>query len=237
MSTFVIKNRPFWLGAFEFSNVTQSVAIDYGADEIEATTLNDDTHVFKAGSLKTAGIAAEGFWDSAADNVIHGGIAGVRQVTVAAEEGNAGEIAYFTRGIVQENNIGGAIGDMMPFSMSMSVRLPLVRGTIAFNGSDTSDNNSAAYQLGALSSSQTLYSCVHCIASTGAGRTLDIDIESDSSGAFSTPTVRASHAQITSTGSEVITFAGAETDDYWRINYTIGGTTPNFTFVVSLGIL
>ncbi len=44
-------------------------------------------------------------------------------------------------------------------------------------------------------------------------------------------------AQATGVTSEYKTNATANTDDFWRVAWTIGGTAPSFEFVVLIGIL
>lgn len=91
-------------------------------------------------------------------------------------------------------------------------------------------------QLGALSATQEMHAALHVFNADGTSPTLDADIESDDNSGFSSAVVRGSFAQKTDIGSEYLTIAGAITDDWWRINFTLGGTSPSFGFAVSLGI-
>jgi hypothetical protein len=54
---------------------------------------------------------------------------------------------------------------------------------------------------------------------------------------FPSPATRLTFAQKTAAGYEFKSAAGAITDDWWRVDWTIGGTaTPTFSFVVAVGI-
>jgi hypothetical protein len=61
-------------------------------------------------------------------------------------------------------------------------------------------------------------------------------IQSDNAEAFTTPTARITFAQATAAGAQLLSANGAITDDWWRVNYTIAGTAPSFTFGVAIGI-
>lgn len=238
MGTLVVSGRKFWMGKYEFSNVAQSAGIDYGADAPEATTLADSTHIMHAGGLKTFGFAAEGFWDENADNVIFNDIAASAiPLTIAAETGAVGEVAYFINLLQGEYSIGAEVGEMFPFSCAGRAAGNLVRGTINAQNTYSASANGASQQLGAVGTGQTIYSAVHVVTASGTSPTLDIVIESDDNSGFTTATTRMTHTQFTAAGSELLTLAGPITDDYWRASLTIGGTTPSFALVVTLGIL
>ena len=115
---------------------------------------------------------------------------------------------------------------------------PVVRGEVLHPPATarTATGNGTGQQLGALSSSQSLYAALHISAASGTSPTLDVVVESDDNGSFTTPTSRITFTQATTTGWQWSSVAGAITDDYWRITYTIGGTSPSFEFAVIAGI-
>ena len=81
-----------------------------------------------------------------------------------------------------------------------------------------------------------MYSYLH-VMTTGTGSpTLDVVIQSDDNAGMTSPTTRITHAQKTAIGAELLSVAGAVMDDYWRVNFTIGGSSPSFLFAVMLGI-
>jgi hypothetical protein len=62
-------------------------------------------------------------------------------------------------------------------------------------------------------------------------------LESDDNGSFTGATTRHTFAQNTAISSEWASVAGAVTDDYWRISWTVGGGSPDFTVVCAAGII
>ena len=58
MATFVIKNRPTWLGGIAVGDIAHTMAIDYGAEAQDDTVLTDTTRS-NAGGIETFGFSME----------------------------------------------------------------------------------------------------------------------------------------------------------------------------------
>jgi hypothetical protein len=89
-----------------------------------------------------------------------------------------------------------------------------------------------------VSASQKMYAALHVRSVSGTNPTLDVVVQSDTVG-FPSATSRITFSQATATTNrhQFSSVAGAITDDYWRVSYTIGGTgTPTFSFAVTVGI-
>lgn len=114
---------------------------------------------------------------------------------------------------------------------------PLVRGELLVpKAAITSTSASAASQLGAVAATQKVYAALHVFTVSGTSPTLDVTVDSDDNSGMTTPTTRLTFTQATAATSEWQQLAGAITDDYWRVSYTLGGTSPSFTFAVSVGV-
>tara|TARA_S200002703_G_scaffold60250_1_gene52153 strand:+ start:1067 stop:1792 length:726 start_codon:yes stop_codon:yes gene_type:complete len=238
MAKFVVKNRPIWLGDLKISGLANQAVIDYGAEAQDCTTF-DDIARSNIGGLLTLGFSIDVYSDFA-PNV------GSRQFkldayrgqevpwTFASEDGSVGEVAYLTNAVLlQYSPLSGAVGDIAGGNLQGGTAGKLVRGIIEFNGTASSSSDSTGSQLGALSASQSLYCNLHVTDAT-SGTTLDVDVESDDNGSFTSATTRGSFSQVTTSPSEEhLIINGAVTDDYWRISYTVSGS---YAFAVSLGI-
>lgn len=112
---------------------------------------------------------------------------------------------------------------------------PMVTGKVLYPDvtAITSSGNSTGIQLGAISSDQTLWALLVVLAASG---TLDVTVESDDNSGFTSATTRLTFAQKTAIGAQLLSLAGPQTDDYWRIAFT-AGSTPNFTALVVAGII
>lgn len=127
----------------------------------------------------------------------------------------------------------GTVGDAAMFQVSGQPTGPLVTlGRVLLpKASRTSSSNSTGVQVGAISATQTGYGALHVFSGTAS--TLAVKIQSDTSG-FPSPTDRITFATASGATSEWKTVAGAVTDDWWRVVWTLGGGT--WSFAVTFGI-
>lgn len=243
MSSLVLTDSKLYLASFDLSGDMNAIALTYGADMLDATTFGNSTRINKAG-LKTVVAQCEGLWNAdgtdQADDVLFSRV-GTREipVTICPTTGADGEPAYIFRAAQSEYSPSGTVGEMLAFSVNMegSDGAPLVRGFVLQPASaKTATSTGTARELGAVSATQDLYGALHVIAASGTNPTLDVTVESDTAENFPSTTTRLTFAQKTAIGSDWQTAAGAITDTWYRVSYTIGGTNPSFTFVVAVGI-
>jgi len=151
--------------------------------------------------------------------------------------GVEGEVGYTTRvlGGTYDPFDSGQVGEMHNFRfLGQSTGDPLVKGVFLHVGAETATGNGAEYSLGAAASTDTLYAALHVTSVTGAG-TLDVLVQSDTTG-FPSATTKLTFTQKTAIGSDWQLLAGANTDTFYRVTYTISGFT-SLTFDVVAGII
>lgn len=223
---------------YNLSTQLNSVALDFGAESLDRTSLADSARV-RRGGLKTVAVSAQGFYDAPdPDSVLYGNIGANDKVISVAPTDADGELAYTMQSMLGNYEpMSGVIGELAGFSLNAGTSSgQLVRGTVMHNATRASSGNGTARQLGAVSATQKLYAALHVVSASGTAPTLDVDIESDDSGGMSSAITRGSFSQATGIGAQWVEVDGAITDDYWRITYTLGGTSPSFEFIVILGI-
>lgn len=234
MSTQVIKGRPIWVGGYEFSNQLNSAAIDYGAEDLDGTTLDKTTRVH-VGGLKTVGFALEGFFEAGSDKIDDKLFENVSidniPVAMAALNGDEGEIAYFLNTLQGEYVFGGQVGELLKISAGGNSQGDLVRGTILAKRSTSGNASGPVTQLGAAASGQKIVAGLFVSSGTG---TLDVVLSSDDNGAMSSDTTRITFAQATGPSAQIIELAGPVTDTHWQIEWTITGGVKDF--MVAVGI-
>jgi hypothetical protein len=235
MSTQIVQNSKLWFDGYNLSGVMNALAINYGADMVEATVLEDDTHIMKGG-LKSATMAHEGFFSAGvaeADPILQSNL-GVADVPVSIGPVNGGvdgELAYMMRAILGEYSPGASVGEMFAFSVTAeSSNEGLIRGTIMHNAARSTSGDGTARQLGALSDTESMFVAVHVVSISG---TLDLIVESDAASDMLSATTQITVPTISAVGSAWGSKAGAVTDDWWRVGYTLSGTAE---FVVVMGI-
>ncbi len=244
MAKQVLTNQRIFINGYELSRDSNAVAINYGADLLDSTTFLSDTHT-NLGGLKTVQVQIGGFYDAAtADSEIFTDI-GVSDspLSICAEGGTVGNVAYFFKALAGEYSNGGSVGDINKFDLGAGAMGALIRGVVAHNAADTAvtaSGNGAYQQLGAVSSTQKLYAALHVTNSSGSGnQTLNVIIESDDNTGFSTPVTRLTFAQVgTTPAGEFLQLDGPITDVYYRVKFTVAGTgSPAFKFAVLFGVM
>ncbi len=154
----------------------------------------------------------------------------------AATPGTAGNLSYTVTGAEFAYTIGGAHGDLLPYSIKKLPRSGgrVVRGTVVLpKASVAATTTGSAFELGALSSSQIMVAVFHMFSVTGGSWVLTI--ESDIAG-FATPTTRATFTAATGITYQVVEIAGPVTDTFWRAVLTKTGGTSCIP-AVTLGII
>ncbi len=242
MTKQVLTDQQLIVGAYDLTSSTNAIALEYAAEAKDCTVYGNDTRV-ALGGLKTIQLQAGGFYDAVPqDSPLFGNI-GVSDVPISimAEGTTVGDVGFFFRSMAGQYSISGDIGELFKYSLSASASQgPLVRGQLMHDSTETSSDDGAAVQVGAISASQIMYAVLHVTASGGSGdQTLDVTVGSDDNGSFTSETNRLTFTQVTTVvTSEFLSLAGAVTDDYWRINFAIAGSgSPTFDIKLLIGIL
>jgi len=237
MAEQIVSDGQLWLNEYNISSDLNTIVLNISSGIQENTTFGD-AYIKRLAGLKTAAISMEGYFEGTPDGELSSSIATTNGViTVTGQDATQGDICYMMQPAVSEYSPGAAVGEMFSFSVNAEANGETIRGEISHNGTETTTGNGTGTQLGAISASQYLYATLHVTAASGTSPTLDVTIESDDNSGFTSATTRGTFTQATGVTSQWLTpVAGAITDDYWRAVYTIGGSGPSFTFVVSIGI-
>ena len=241
MAEFVLTQCKLFLAQYDLSGQMNALAMEYSADVPDATTFGNTSHVRAAGGLKTWSANHEGLWEAGVDLIDDAlfNIMGLNDklMTVGPTDGLEGSPSLFGLTVESEYSPGAAVGDLFSFNVSAESSSALVNGTIMYNAAIGASGNGTSRQLGAVGATEKLYMGMHVIAASGGSPTLDVTVESDDNSGMTTPTTRGTFDQAIATTSQWLDpVDGAITDDWWRIDFVIGGAGPSFTFVVSLGI-
>lgn len=241
MASQILQDAKLYIASYDLTGDMNALALTYSAEMRDATTFGNDTRV-NTGGIKSVVAQHEGLWRAEGDgpdDVIFSRV-GAQDVpvTISPTDGGDGARAFMFRAVHSEYSPGGSVGDLLAFSVSMegSDGAPLVRGTILQPaGAKTASGTGVGRQLGAVTSAQRLYGSLHVI-SASAGDTLDVVIQSDVDNTFGTPVPALTFNQQTAIGSDWQSAAGPVSDTWYRVSFTIGGTSPSFSFIVAVGI-
>ena len=236
MATFVQTNVGLYWGGYSLASSFNAIALNLG-NSPQDDTVYGDTTVSNASGLSTVTLEAEGFWQSATDAVLQSSLGSDDTVvSVTPVDQSAGSPSIFSKYTTATYNpiSAGTVGSMMGFSLSaegrgeksVSGEILVVPATYT-SSSETVTNAS----IGAVSATQSVYSALHVTAASG---TLDVIVESSPNSGWGSESTRITHTQFTAIGAEMKSTAGAITDAYWRVKWTLSGS---FDFIVSLGII
>lgn len=227
-------------------NLTGSISateVQYGAEMIDMTVFGAGATRSMTPGFKTIVAAHEGFFeagDGLVDPVLFSNV-GVTEVpmTMCPTGGAAGERAFtFKCALGQYTPMTATVGEALRFSVrGEATESPLVRATVIQNDTETATGTGAAYELGALSADQTLYVALHVLSASGTTPSLTVTVQSDDASGMASATTQHTFDAATDVGSQWAEIAGAVTDTFWRVGFTISGTSPEFEFVVVAGIL
>jgi hypothetical protein len=243
MATFVLTDGRFFLNGFDMSGHTQSMTLDLTADEVDVTSINSGGFRSKIAGLQDASLTANGFFEAGTDKPdgLLGVSAGAELIGTVSPTSSAGDTAYFLKSRNFSYSIGGAVGDVMPFSITNANSSDrAVRGTIMVDDSAnlTATANSTGRNLGAVAAGKSLFVAAHVVSVSGTSTpTLAVKVQSDDNGSFTSPTDRITLTNFTAVGAQYSKVAGAITDSHFRINSTITGTNPSFKVFITVGIV
>jgi hypothetical protein len=237
-----LTNCRLWMGGYELSGHLNSIGVEYGAEMLDDTVFGTGGTRSNKPGLKTLTITGGGFWDDTIDEPIYDRIGATREVVAVSPTGQTdGDRVFFTRAVNGSYNpLTGEIGQLLGFELDFhAANCLLVRGAVGGTGSKTATGTGTPIQLGTVPLGSKVYAALF-VKDTILGTlpTLDVTVESDNLVGFASPTTRLTFTQVTTViGGQWQELAGPITDDWWRVKWTIAGTTPTYPLFVVIGII
>lgn len=242
MGTFVLRDCTIWANEFDLTADTNQVDGDWEGAEVDCTNFaSGGNQELKIGIAKSS-MALQTFYDTATGAVepvltaLKGTVGNIITVT---PDGTAHTRAFFSRGLAGGLKMPFKLGDMAALQggFKTSSVEGLVEGYVALPKTAlTATGTGTIYNDGAVATGQKVYGALHVFAASGTTPSLTAKVQSAPLVGFGSPTDRLTFAAKTAAGSDFQSAAGPITDAFWRVSYTISGTTPSFTFAVVYGI-
>lgn len=240
MAKFVFNDGKVFSGGYDLSDHITSVNLEIMAEELDATTINSGGFREVLGGLRDSSLTMDGFYEAGANkpDALLGASIGNELIVTTVPDAGVGNTAYFMKSRLFSYQMFGTVGEIAPFSISKSQSDDeVVQGKIEIDGALTATGNSTGVQLGAVGSTEKIYVAIHCTAVSGTSTpTVTFKLQSDDNASFTSPTDVITFSDITTIGADYQSAAGAITDDYFRLNYTISGTSPSFSIHATIGI-
>lgn len=243
MPKFVLLDCRLFAPSADLSGASNKIELSSEVEDKDTTNYRSAGWKEVLGGLGSAEISGAGQWEagdpSLVDNASWSALGGVGPYTVGPNGSNVGDVAYIVNGLRSDFAFGGTVGDVAPWSGTVKSTWPLVRGQIAHppGTARTASGSGTALNLGAVPVGKRMYAGLHVLSVAGTTPSITASIESDDTSGFLSPTTRLTFAAATAVGGQILRTDGtAITDTWWRVAWTITGTTPSFMFATSLGI-
>ena len=246
MAVLIVRDAKAYMAGFELTGQIRSLALDYGAEPLDATTLGSTTRT-RTGGLKTVAFSHQGFWNaasasSAIDPIIYNrlGTANV-PVTVAPQLSSDGSLAYLFRALHTEFSESGTVGELLGYGVTAEGDEDLVRGVVARNSTLVGSSNGAgtAFFLGS-STDKTVHASLHVLDVTNptSSDALVVVLQSAGSSGMGGATTRITFTATTGGGGngEWQSFTAGTTDEWWRQTTTAPTSSGKYSFIVSAGL-
>lgn len=241
MATFTLTDVQVFSGGYDLRSQTNEVSLDVTVDDLDSTTFGSDGVKAHSAGLKDISASMKGFTDPLVSDDLFAQMGGSDLIVSLSPTRTVGETIYGMRGaLVGSFTNEETVGNLRSFSAALTNRNQrgVVRGTmLRALGAATASGTGTSVSVGAASSTQTVCSWVHLTSLSGTGTpTLTVTIQRDDNSGFTSPTTLHSHTALTAVGANWAETSGAVTDSFYRVTWTLSGTTPSATFLVGLGI-
>lgn len=230
------------VGKYDLSGVSNECSVNLTVEPLDSTTFGN-TSRRKLPGLLDGSWSAACVWDDAtveaALNDLPSDASDDEGAFVFAPSKTAGGPAYVGSGCVYTVERGGVVGELYSASFQANFRhaIAALKGVLSENGQTarTANGNGTGGQLGAVGATQYLYGAL--LVTVAAGGTIDVVVESDDNGAFSSAVTRITFPQVTTSAvSYFRRVQGAITDDHFRVRWTVGGGAPSYRLIAAIGI-
>lgn len=240
----ILTNVRAFASAVDLTSVSNKIELSAEVEGKDTTNYASDGWKEQIGGLASAEISAEGQWEADDPSKVDDGawatLGGVGPWSISANNAAAvGALAYFTSALRADYKLGEAVGEVAPWTSTAKSAWPLVRGQFAHPPGTprTATGTGTGLNLGALITGKRMYAALHVLSVAGTTPSITARVESAPDNTFAAPTTRLTFTAATAAGGQILRTNGtAVTDTWWRIAWTISGTTPSFLFLASLGV-
>ena len=228
----------FLVSQFDLKGISSSLGSSVSAEVEETTGLGDAWQESQATGMRSGTLEAEGFYDHAADSV-NAALSGSEATSRVISFGFAGN----TRGqacTLMAGAFGGAYSrPVTRTALTKASATWTVSGQVddagvllhplgaqTATGTTTSVDNDASRASGAVAN-------LHVTAVSGSSPTLDVKLRHSSDNSTFADVTAGAWTQATAVTSQRISVSGT-VNRYVSVTYTVGGSSPSFTFAVAM---
>jgi len=240
----VIKDCNIWYGGWDLTSTANEISFDSSFVDVDVTTFGSGGAHERVAGLEDTSVSVMTYLDpSISEPAItseRGGAIDLLTACAFPTSGTvtAGDRTYSVRGMLKSYKEPMKVGDAARIDAEISQAQPegLLQGMVMLPSTTVSaTGNGSVVNLGAQTAPQTVYFGVHVFSLTG-DRTVTCKLSSSAVLGFTSPTDRVTLSAITTAGSGFGSSTTATTNAYWRVTYTLGGTTGNVSLAAFAAI-
>lgn len=252
MAKFALTNVRFFAGGADLTANSNKAEMSFEVEDKDATAFSTSatlgTWHESLGGITSAQVNGSGQWDASAGTLAAPilpddasfafiGTAG-QAVTICPLTASAGAVCYVGGFLRQNYTLGGSVGDVAPWMGTWQGGTVMGRGFVTVPpAAYTATGVGTGIQLPAMAASDVMTATLHVITATGTTPAVSGIVQSAAANTFVSPTTRATFSSMNAQGGQVVKFTGSVvTDTWWRLSYTITGTTPSIVFASGIGL-
>ncbi|MEU6098968.1 hypothetical protein [Streptomyces sp. NPDC047079] len=244
MSKTILTNVRCFAVGVDLTGNSNKIELSSEVEAKESTNYASQGYKEVMGGLASAEISGEGQWEAfdvtKVDDASWAGLGGTGPWSISANNAaNVGDLAYFTQALRVDYKFGDAVGEVAPWTSTAKSSWPLVRGQFAHppGTARTATGTGTGLNVGAVAANKRMYASLHVLSVAGTTPSITARVESSVDNTFASPTTRLTFTAATAVGGQILRTAGtAITDPWWRVAWTISGTSPSLLFAAALGI-
>jgi hypothetical protein len=241
--TQVLTNARIFANGADLTGYANKVDLNAEVAELDATTFGSGGWEAVAAGLHSGTVNVEGLWSSTdlthPHGLLQGSLGSDIIYTVCPSTPAVGGLAWVFKAVQSKYMVGASVGELVKFTGGGKLDTPLAPG-FALHAPGTARSSSGSgtgVQIGAVSALQRMWCNLHVLSVSGTSTpTITVKLQSDDNSSFTSATDQITFTGATAVGAQASYVAGAITDDWWRITWTITGSTPSFLLIVSAGI-
>jgi len=253
MAKDILRNVRIFAGATDITGASNSIEFE-GTAEIKDITnfgsvdpVTGQVWAEKLPTIEGANVTVAGFWEAGSSSFVDddqwanfGGTGAWSLLPGASTEGS---LAYLLNAVRASYKLLGEVREVAPFNAQAVSTGAFARGSVllAPGTARTATGTGAIVQLGAVPAGRAMRAALHVVSIAGTTPTFAAVLQSAATVGFASPTTRATFTTVngaagTRSAEWVASTIGPITDAYWRISYTITGTTPSYLALATAGI-
>jgi hypothetical protein len=253
MAKAILTNMRIFAGATDLTGAANNVDLEATAEALDVTTFGsvDANGVLwkeMLPSIEGANVTVGGFWEAGSASFVDddqwANFGGIGPWSIGPTFGTEGTLAYLINAVRTNYSLLGATRTVAPFNAQALATGAVARGAVLLSPGTarTASGAGTVVQLGAVPAGRAVRAGIHVVSIAGTTPTMQVILQSAAAIGFASPTTRATFTLVNgAAGTRAAEWqtgaVGAITDQFWRMSYTITGTTPSYLVLGTAGIV